>query len=69
MRHIFVAAAGALTNPNTAMDAAAAEIARLRAVNAELLAGLKHAVHWFDQLNRHDADKMQAIIDRAEGRP
>lgn len=42
--------------------------ARVIAVAPEMLAMLKHMVHWHDQLSADDLARAQAVIDKAEGR-
>jgi hypothetical protein len=57
-------------------EARTAQISRLNrhlreaeALNADLLAALKHLVRWHDQLSAKDIARAQAVIDRAaEGR-
>lgn len=35
----------------------------------DLLAMLKHAVHWHDQISADDVARYQAVIAQAEGKP
>lgn len=42
--------------------------ARLIAAAPDLLAQLKHAIHWHDQLTAEDVARYMAVVDKAEGR-
>jgi (2Fe-2S) ferredoxin len=45
----------------------AARIVQCVNTHGELVEALEHAVHWFDQLKKEDADRYKAVIAKATG--